>query len=162
MTAGRQGPRAIGAELPAVTRSALVRRGFAAVRVIADWPEIVGPALADSTMPERLTRTRTGKATLAVRVTPSAALELQHLEPLVIERINGHFGFAAVHRLRLIQGPVTPRPRRRPRPPEAALPPAEAAALAQRLAPIADPDLKAALERLGRAVRGRGRRSAPS
>jgi hypothetical protein len=161
MTAGRQGPRAIGVELPAVTRSALVRRGFAAVRVIADWPEIVGPALADSTMPERLTRTKTGKATLVVRVRPAAALELQHLEPLVIERINSHFGFGAVHKLRLVQGPVTLRPRRKPRPPPPPLPPAKAETLARSLAPIADPELKAALERLGKAVIGKVQRPVP-
>ncbi len=154
MTGSRQGPRAIGAELPAVTRTALVRRGFAALRVIADWPETVGPALADSTRPERLVRSRAGKATLVIRVSPAAALEVQHLEPLIVERINSQFGFAAVDRLRLVQGPVAPRPRRVRRP-EPQLPAAEAMRLADRLAPIADADLKAALERLGRAVGAR-------
>ncbi|MEJ0072405.1 MAG: DciA family protein [Pseudomonadota bacterium] len=79
-----------------MTRSALARRGFAAARAIADWPEIVGPALAESSVPERLVRGRNAEsATLVVRVRSAAALELQHWLPQVIERVNGYFGFRA-------------------------------------------------------------------
>jgi hypothetical protein len=149
--ARRQGLRAISAALPSVTKTSLMKRGFAAARVIADWPDIVGPLLASSSIPERLVRDRTGaEPTLVVKVAPGAALELQHLEPLVVERINTHFGFRAVARLKLKQAPVgraTPPP---PRP--AALDPAVEAALERRVTGIADPSLQAALLALGRAV----------
>ena len=57
-------------------------------------------------------------ATLIVRVESAFALELQHLAPLVIERVNAHYGWRCVGRLVLKQGPV-PRPRpARPAPPE--------------------------------------------
>jgi len=155
MTTRRQGLRAIASQLPAVTRSALARRGFAAARVIADWPEIVGAALAETSLPERLVRSRgTDSATLVVRVRPAAALELQHWMPQVIERLNGYFGFRAVGRIRLVQGPVAPR-RRRARPPAPVPSPEAAAAVEKRLAPLADSPLHDALLRLGRAIRAR-------
>jgi hypothetical protein len=155
MSTRRQGLRAIARELPDVTRSALAKRGFAAARAIADWPEIVGPALAESSVPERLVRGRDAdSATLVVRVRPAAALELQHWMPQVIERVNGYFGFRAVGHIRLVQGPVT-RPKRRARPALPALAPAAAAELEAQLAPLAGSPLHDALLNLGRAVRAR-------
>jgi hypothetical protein len=155
MTTRRQGLRAIARELPDLTRSALAKRGFAAARVIADWPEIVGAELAESSIPERLVRARgADSATLVVRVSPGAALELQHTIPQVVERVNGYFGFRAVDRLRLIQGPVAPRARRAP-PVTPPLSPAAEAALETILAPLANSPLHDSLARLGRAVRGR-------
>src|SRR3954462_5679278 len=112
MTLRRQGLRAIARDRTDATRRALATRGFAAARVIADWPEIVGGALAVSSVPARLVRSPgagpggADSATLVVRVSPGAALELQHSVPQVIERVNGYFGFRAVDRLRLVQGPV--------------------------------------------------------
>ena len=81
------------------------------------------------------------------------ALELQHAEALILERINGHFGYRAVTRLRLIQRPMPERlrlPRANPVPDAPADP-----LLTDRLAVIADDDLRAALARLGQAVRTR-------
>jgi hypothetical protein len=157
MTPRRQGLRAIARELPDVTRSALAKRGFAAARVIADWPEIVGAALAASSVPERLVRARgADSATQVVRVSPGAALELQHATPQVIERVNGYFGFRAVDRLRLVQGPVTPTQRPAPPAPKPLTPAAEQA-LETTLAPLANSPLHDSLARLGRSVRGRSR-----
>lgn len=48
-------------------------------------------------------------ATLIVRVETGFALELQHLAPIVIERVNAHFGWRCVSRLMLKQGPISPR-----------------------------------------------------
>lgn len=148
----RQGLRAIGAALPQVTKGALVRRGFAAARVISDWPDIVGPVLAAASIPERLVRERQGaEPTLLVKVAPGAALELQHLEPLVVERINSHFGFRAVARLKLRQAPVARQivPAARPKP----LDPAVEKSLGESVRAVSDPGLQSALLALGRAVK---------
>jgi hypothetical protein len=155
MTSRRQGLRAISRELPDVTRSALAKRGFAAARVIADWAEIVGAALAASSVPERLVRARgADSATLVVRVSPGAALELQHAIPQVIERVNGYFGFRAVDRLRLVQGPVATR--KKPAAPTLTpLTPAAEQALETTLAPLANSPLHDSLAKLGRAVAGK-------
>jgi hypothetical protein len=84
------------------------------------------------------------------------ALQLQHLEPLVLERINGFFGYRAVARLVLQQGPLPALPgaagnRRRNEAAAAPLP--LDAALAEKLSTVADPELRAALEGLGRSLR---------
>ena len=79
-------------------------------------------------------------ATLVVRVESAFALEMQHLAPIVIERVNAHYGWRCVGRLVLKQGPV----RRRP----------------TRPAPRAGPDGSGAPARRGRGRRGRRGRSA--
>ena len=73
--------------------------------------DIVGRPLCDHCCPERLGR----DGTLHVRVSGGWALELTHLEPLVIERIAGYFGYPAITRLALMQGPLPSRPKRRAR-----------------------------------------------
>jgi len=111
---GRSGsrPRTIGEIAGRLVAKPLGKRGVGAAGLIAAWPAIVGPALAASTLPLRVAfaRGERGQGTLHLRVASGAvALELQHLGPLVIERINGHYGYAAVTRLALVQGPVPNR-----------------------------------------------------
>lgn len=151
------GPRAIAATVDRVTRPSLSRRGFAEASVIADWPAIVGAALAEHVCPLRIAfpRGQRGDGTLHVRAASGAmATRLQHLHPLVLERINGHFGYRAVARLVVTQGPLPSRPRR-----VAPAPPALSAegerALEDRLAAVEDPELRAALAGLGRHVLAR-------
>ncbi len=153
----RSGLRAIGAALPAATRNALGRRGYVEARLMLDWPSVIGEALARFSMPEKLARGRGGEpGSLHVLVDGAFALELQHLAPQVVERVNGYFGYPAIATLKLRQGrmPVSTA-KRRPKPEPLA--PDVAADLAGRLAPIGDPDLRAALDRLGRSVLGRRR-----
>ncbi len=55
---------------------------------------------------------------LTVKVEGAFALELQHLAPQVIDRVNRYIGWRCVGRIALSQGPVRKgepaRPRRRP------------------------------------------------
>jgi len=152
-----QGPRGLAAALAKLTRPAYKRRGFAHADILARWTAIVGDALAATSCPEKLhfpTGASAG-ATLQVRVASGFALELQHLAPLVIERINTFYGYRAVNRLKLVQGPLPVRraPRRRPiRPLDAG----QEDALARQVSATADAGLRAALQGLGRAVRGAG------
>lgn len=72
------------------------------------WPEIVGKTLADVTVPERYVP-GTGLANngvLTVRVAGAIALDLQHMSPQILERVNAYFGYNAVRYLKLVQGPV--------------------------------------------------------
>ena len=109
------GAIALAALLPKLTKPLYRARGFAEAGVLNDWPNIVGRPLADYTAPERLGP----DGTLVARVGGAWALELQHLEPLVLDRIAGYFGYRAVTRLALVQGPLPPRPaqprKRRPK-----------------------------------------------
>lgn len=154
---GSSGPRAIAEMTQRLTRRTMGKRGFTEGALIAEWPTIVGSALATTTLPLRIAFPRNERSggTLHVRVSSGAmATQLQHLEPLVVQRINGYFGYGAVARLALSQGPVAKRPVRRP-PPPPVLDAAEEAQLANNLAGVEDPDLKAALASLGRHLAAR-------
>jgi hypothetical protein len=149
-------PRALAATLPKLTKAVLEKGGRDYAAIIAEWPAIVGAALAADSLPEKLARRasaeRVGAAgVLTLRVTGGAAMEFQHREPQLIERINSFLGHRAVERLKLIQGPIPGRVPRRVRTVRA-LTPTETQALDSQLAAIEDEDLKLRLERLGRAL----------
>ena len=141
----------IAATLPRVTRKILGRHGLAEGGLVADWAAIVGATIAGCSLPLRLSFTggERRNGTLHVRVAGALALELQHLEPQVLERINGYFGYRAVGRLKIHQGPV-PVERRTERPPP---PPVDETDIAAAVAGIADDGLRQALHGLARSLR---------
>jgi len=145
------GFRAAGAAASKLAIPIIAKRGGGILfRLKSEWAAIVGPAWADVTWPIGLSRT----GVLKLRTASGAALEVQHRAPLLVERINGFFGRFAVTRLALVQGPLplaSIPSGRLPRP----LAPGEAKALEERLSDVADPELRGALARLGRAVIGR-------
>jgi len=149
------GLRAIGAESSKATSPIRRKRGFFEASVFSDWTAIVGPDLRDQCVPLRLSRGPEGEGgTLHVRVTGPLALELQHLEPQVIERINGFYGFRAIARLRMHQGPIaTPIKKRTPLPPKAT--DEDMATLEQQLDSVTDPELRRALKGLGESIMAR-------
>jgi hypothetical protein len=142
------GFRAVGVAVSKLGAPVVGKRGPGLlVRLKTDWPVIVGADWAAVSWPMTLGR----DGSLKLRATPVAALELQHRAPLLIERVNVFLGYSAVTRLILVQGPLPlpAAPRGSPPPPLAS---GEAAALEERLSTIADPELRAALARLGRVV----------
>ncbi len=140
--------------LPKVTRRTLGRHGLAEGGLVTDWAAVVGSTIAERSLPLRLSFTggERREGTLHVRVSGALALELQHLEPLVLERINGYFGYRAVGRLRIHQGPVPGLAG--PRRPPASAPTAEAEAeIGGLLSTVEDEALREALRGLGRSLR---------
>jgi hypothetical protein len=140
---------------------ALAAQGFAASDVIVAWPEIAGERLAGFSRPVKLEWPRRGRAdfdarpepaTLVVRVEGAFALEMQHLAPLLIERINARYGWRCVGRIVLKQGPV-PREKAKPAEPRE-LTDDERTALAAKTAAVGEEPLREALNRLGAAVVG--------
>jgi hypothetical protein len=146
--------RPLAASLPVVMKTALGRRGFGEGAIITDWPAIVGAEVAGLSAPERLSFPPGGRraGVLQVRVAGPMAVELQHLEPLVLERINMHFGYQAVARIRITQGPLPMRPRQAPSPPLRPLNEGQEAQLSRCLSAVTEAPLREALERLGRAL----------
>ena len=149
----RGGVRPVAASLPKIAAKAIGKRGFAEAALITEWDRIVGRELACVSQPEKLAFSpgQRSNGTLHIRVQGAVATELQHLEPLVIERINSHFGYRAIARLKLTHAPLrqTPRPpKRRPRTPD----PKQRAVLADILSEVEDDTVKKALERLGAAI----------
>jgi hypothetical protein len=139
-------PLPLGSLIPAVTRPAFRKRSPAGAQILADWAQVVGPALAAVTSPLRLSA-----GTLTLACAGPVAMELQHLAPEVIARINGHLGRAAVERLRFVQqsaGPPRARPTPAGRDPAAPLP----APVVERLSALPPGELREALENLARGV----------
>lgn len=145
------GPRALSTLLPAVAKTAFKRGGQALAALATDWDAIVGPEMGRQTLPVKLAFAPGERAggTLHIAASGSLALELQHLEPQVLERINGHFGYRAVERIRLVQDVARVEARLRRRVPA---PKANANAPAPPVDGVEDADLRAALERLGQAL----------
>jgi hypothetical protein len=145
--------RAIAASVPKIAGAVLGKRGFGEAQLIAQWPAIIGEALARGMSPDRLSFPRGERSggTLHVRVGPGYALEVQHREPVLIERVNAFFGYRAVARLAIVQGPLAlpDGPAAVPRRP---LKNEERQALDQGLAELEDGALKSALQRLGEAI----------
>lgn len=138
------GPRPLGALVPALTRPAFKRKSPAGAQIMADWPALVGPAIAAVTQPLRL-----ASGTLTLACSGPVAMEMQHLAPQLAARINAALGRVAVERFRFVQqapaGAVLRKPREpRPEP----LPERVESALEG----VSSPELRAALARLARGV----------
>ncbi|MGI4764879.1 MAG: DUF721 domain-containing protein [Janthinobacterium lividum] len=167
----RYGGRPLGDWVDACIAPALARYGFGEVDIVSGWGDIAGPRVAAFAEPIEIKWPRKGAtskmpqvagdaasepgggrppATLVVRVEGAFALELQHLAPLLIERINAHLGWRCIGKLALRQAPLTGRPPRR----VPASPPKPAAVAAARdvTGGIDDEALRAALVRLGARV----------
>ena len=92
----------------------LAAQGFAASDIVVGWPEIVGARLAPFCEPVKVQWPRrpggpdmpSDPATLVVRVESAFALEVQHLAPVIIERVNARYGWRCIGRLTFRQGPV--------------------------------------------------------
>ncbi|HXP95418.1 MAG TPA: DciA family protein [Telmatospirillum sp.] len=154
---GSSGPRAIAEMTARLTRRSLGKRGFTESALIAEWPAVVGSLLGTMTLPLRIAFARGERSggTLHIRVSSGAmATQLQHQEPLIVQRINGYFGYGAIARLAIVQGPVAPRPVKRP-PPPPELTTQQEDQLTERLSGIDDPELKSVLAALGRHLAAR-------
>jgi len=136
------------------------RFGFVQSSIVSRWAEIVGERYARVSSPEsiRFPAGRRSGGVLTLLVEGAHAPLVQHLAPLIIERVNRFFGHDAINRVVFRQGrppaaPVRPeRPQLRPVPKE----------LGEGLREIADPELRACLESLaGRIVATSGPPSLP-
>jgi hypothetical protein len=152
---GKSQPRALSDLLHKTLTEAFAKQGFASTELITRWTEIVGADIADHSQPEKIqwSRTRDGQlpepGKLVLRVEGPMALEIQHLSGVILERVNGFFGWQAVGAIRLRQAPL----RRMGRDVHAAPDPQAAARIMAGLADIEDEKLRYALARLGAAIK---------
>jgi len=150
----RRMPQHVGEDLRLLTRPVLKKRGFETADILLRWDEIAGEKLARRTVPERLTKPQSGgPGVLVLRAGGPAALLVQHETPRIIERVNSYFGFQAVDRIRIVQGPL-PRLPEQGKPALPALSPEQSQGLAARLDGVSHEGLRKALEKLGRGVLG--------
>jgi hypothetical protein len=154
MNKPRRYPRPLAEFVGLCLADTFAQRGFAATEIVTHWEDIVGPEVAAHAEPMKIqwprpTARDTESATLLLRVEGPAAIEIQHLSGVIIERVNRFFGWRAVAQIALRQAPLRRRATlARPKPdPEAA------SKVAASLTAVADDELKSALARLGAAVK---------
>ncbi len=136
-------PRA-GKAVSSLLRPLLRDEGVGIAELKRRWADVAGESFARAT-PEKL-----AAGVLTLKAPGALAPFLQQQIPLLIERLR--VSGVKVKSVRIEQR--TPAPRSaNVRPLKRPLTPAEEAALAQALDPVADPGLKSALMRLGRAVK---------
>ena len=144
--------RAVSDMLPDVGRAAFRRFGFIQSSVVSRWHEIVGERYAGVSSPESI-RFPVGKRSggvLTLVVDGAHATMMQHVAPVIVERVNRFFGYAAVARVAFRQGAVREaKAKPRAAPPSLRPIPAD---LGDSLRSIADPELREVLEALARGV----------
>lgn len=151
----RGGTRALASLVPGLTRRAIGKRGFAQASIITDWPMIVGPDLSKHSQPDRLSYPRGERTggTLFIRAAGPMATELMHLEGMLIDRINSHFGYGAVSAVKLLQVPLRQQKKSRQLDQTAgALSKTDREHLEKTLAGVEDAGLRDVLLRLGSSV----------
>lgn len=149
MAERRHGLRALGTTLPALTRRALGRRGFAEGGLALDWAAVVGEDVAANTLPLKVSYPRGARrgGTLHLRVASGYAPIVAHCQPQLLERVNAYLGYGAIERLKITQGHLS-----RPAPDPESPPDSEAA---EPVPGIDDPDLAQALAGFAKALRRR-------
>jgi len=151
----RSFPRPLSEFTGATLSDALKRQGFASAELLARWADIVGGDIAAHSEPAKINWPRPvgdappQPATLVLRVEGPAAVEIQHQTAVILERVNQFFGWQAIGQIALRQAPLRRRGKQVPPPPDAE----EQERIAAGLPEIKDDGLRAALARLGAAVK---------
>jgi hypothetical protein len=152
----RSFPRPLSELLSATLSDVLKAQGFASTEIISRWNDIVGDEVAAHSEPLKINWPRTSgvekpePATLILRVEGPAALEIQHLSAVILERVNRFYGWQAIGRIAIRQAPL----RRREPSPAPQIDDAAATRIADALPDIKDDNLRQALGRLGSAIKG--------
>ena len=138
--------RAAGDIIGEVGGAAFRRFGFIQSAIVSRWNEIVGERYAKVSLPEsiRFPAGRKSGGVLTLLVEGAHAPLIQHLAPLIIERVNRFFGYEAINRIVFRQGKPPAPPERSTRPDLRPVP----KELGEGLRQIADPELRACLESL--------------
>lgn len=126
--------------------------GFVQGAIVHRWPEIVGEKYAAASLPEQIRFPRGTKSngTLQLLVEGAQAPLFQHLAPMIIDKVNGFFGYPAIAAVSFRQGRLPAKPKRPERPKLSAVP----KELGEGLREIADPELRACLENLAAGISG--------
>jgi hypothetical protein len=138
-------------------------RGFAVARLLTHWAEVAGAEMAQKTRPVKIGYGKGGMgATLTLLVKAAEAPMVQMALPVLKERVNAVYGYAAISHIHLTQtaplgfaegqAEFTPAPKAAPEPDPAVQ--AEAAAAASA---VTDPALRTALEQLAQNILTRPR-----
>lgn len=103
------GLNTLASETLPLLRRILGKQGLASADILAFWDQIAGEELAACTVPEKISfkpGERNG-GILHIAVPNGAfALEIQHREKFILDKVNAYFGYGAVTGMKIRQGSV--------------------------------------------------------
>lgn len=136
-------PKTLSECVEKIARPALKTQGLAGSRIISEWGSIVGGRLAGHCLPQKLAFPAGKKSggTLSIAVENGFAIELQHAQPIILERLATYFGYRAVARI-VISHTYVPEVENKKKPPVKKVLPRSAIQLA---AGVEDAELREAL-----------------
>ncbi|MFW0777104.1 MAG: DUF721 domain-containing protein [Rickettsiales bacterium] len=113
-------PKTLSSCIEPLTRPVLKSQGIASSRLLSQWQEVVGEAMATRSYPAKLTfpRGKTTEGTLTIAVENGFATEIQHMMPVILERLATYYGYKAVSRIVIshsyspLEKPKKPKPKR--------------------------------------------------
>lgn len=153
---GKRQTRRLGDVAGKFLADSFSRQGFTSVELVTHWEDIVGREVAALAEPMKIQWPRQSDpddpepATLVLRVQGPAAIEIQHMSSVILERVNVFLGWRAIGRLALRQAPLQ-RKAKRGSPP--LIDPEATKRIAATLTGIEDEGLRGALARLGAAIK---------
>ena len=156
-----QKKKLVGQPIASLMRAALdpaiAKVGLSQASLMLDWDTIMGTRIAAICEPEKLRRPRgstkaaTEAVTLILRVANGFGLDVQHMAPAIIERVNTHLGWRCVGAISIKSAPLKHAGRRRAMQDRPAPAPLSPAIVAQ-VGAIENEALRDALARLGMAI----------
>ena len=108
-------PLSIAESLRTVNRKFLYKFGKLDYTIHAKWADIVGNFFVNHSEPQKITSVANSTNDdgetiydryLHVNVSPAAALEFQHFQDKIIEKINSYFGYKAIKGIKIHQNHV--------------------------------------------------------
>ncbi|HWV42876.1 DUF721 domain-containing protein [Pseudorhodoplanes sp.] len=155
-------PRRLARPLPDIAASLLAesfrRQGFNSSELVVRWAAIVGEDVAAHAEPLKIQWQKVPDGqqpppgTLVLRVDGPAAIEIQHMSHVILERVNRYFGFGAIGKIAIRQAPLRAARARRA---GSGLNPQAVQSIAESLPDETDPALRDAIARLGAAIKGK-------
>ncbi|MEZ5690910.1 MAG: DUF721 domain-containing protein [Rickettsiales bacterium] len=102
-------PKKLAVCIEPLTRKTFRKHGLAGSKIIENWQVIVGKSLSKHCIPQRLSFPASGRSngTLYIATENGFSTELQHAQPIIIERLATYFGYKAITRI-LITYSYTP------------------------------------------------------
>ncbi len=97
---------ALAKNIAPLTKSVFGKKGFMEIDILTNWDKIVGTDLASYSFPQKIDfkRDQKNNGILHLCVPGGAfALEIQHREKTILEKINTYFGYNAVCGLKIVQ-----------------------------------------------------------
>lgn len=157
---GRRGFVQTGGLLTRNIREASEARGFSETRLLTQWAEVAGEAIAKISRPVKVGYARNSiGATLTLLCSGANAPMVQMQVPQILKRVNACYGYKAIARITITQTAPSgfgeaERPafeRRKPN-----LPPEKSTALAKDVSDIESDKLREALQTLGENILAKG------